>query len=287
MEPAADYVRKTGARGLAIVLAFVAATQLVAVAITEADASTVMNYGVQLGNLGLPFLGPALHPLVLLLLASLASLILARLVRARRRSSPVLIILFPLAVTVFSLTTLTLSTLVSGVLARQQAFMVELGISAAIVLLLADVMYGGRTQFLGPLLMLLVSAELASYFALTIPLEELVVLILAFAAYDVYTVTRGPVREAEKASGGSPLPMISTSLGGVTLGLGDTIFYSMLPAAASVAFETTSLLGSIAAIDIGLLLTILLLKKRTLLPGLPIPMALGLLALFLLDLSGL
>ena len=286
MEPSADRGEKTGARGLATVIAFVAVTQLVAIAITSTDATTVMNYGLQLGNFGISFLGPALHPIVLLLVASLVSLILARLVRARRKSSPVLIILFPLSVTVFSLTTLTLSILVGGVLARQQAFMVELGISAAIVLLLADVMYGGRTRFLAPVLMLLVSAELASYFALTIPLEEMILLILAFAAYDVYTVTRGPVKQVNKASAGKPLPMISTSLGGVTLGLGDTIFYSMLPAAVSIAFERTSLLGSAIAIDIGLILTIVLLRRRTLLPGLPIPMALGLLVLFLLEVSG-
>jgi len=66
----------------------------------------------------------------------------------------------------------------------------------------------------------------------------------------------------------------------IKIGLGDVVFYSMLPATAFMLFGLQKMLLTLVATNLGVLITIYLLrKKRIPLPGLPIPMFLGVLSL--------
>jgi C4-dicarboxylate transporter len=75
---------------------------------------------------------------------------------------------------------------------------------------------------------------------------------------------------------------VTSRLGEFSIGTGDTIFYSMLPALAFYQFNLTYALYTLVAVDVGVVITLYLLSRSRLLPGLPIPMALGLGTLLLL-----
>ncbi len=69
----------------------------------------------------------------------------------------------------------------------------------------------------------------------------------------------------------------------IEIGLGDLVFYSMLTAHTSIisSFSLISLVMVSAGILAGLMITLKMLERRKMLPGLPISIALGLVALFL------
>jgi hypothetical protein len=74
---------------------------------------------------------------------------------------------------------------------------------------------------------------------------------------------------------------MSIKAGEFTLGLGDIVFYTLLPSLALFQFDAKfgvlPAIFTILAIDAGMVVTLFLLSKRRLLPGLPIPMLLGVL----------
>jgi len=80
---------------------------------------------------------------------------------------------------------------------------------------------------------------------------------------------------------------MSIKAGEFTLGLGDVVFYTMLPslplaqlvARSSVTVAAAWAFATLAVMDVGVVATLLLLSRRRLLPGLPIPMMLGILVL--------
>jgi presenilin-like A22 family membrane protease len=104
-------------------------------------------------------------------------------------------------------------------------------------------------------------------------------LILAFlAVYDVIAVYKGPVGKIAD-SGLDQLKGLSFSFREIQMGLGDLVFYSMLCA---VMLLNTDFGGwvpyllSLAGVLVGSFLTFIMLKKKGIFPGLPIPIFLGL-----------
>jgi presenilin-like A22 family membrane protease len=104
-------------------------------------------------------------------------------------------------------------------------------------------------------------------------------LILAFlAVYDVIAVYKGPVGKIAD-SGLDQLKGLSFSFREIQMGLGDLVFYSML---CSVMLLNTDFGGwvpyllSLAGVLVGSFLTFIMLKKKGIFPGLPIPIFLGL-----------
>ena len=127
----------------------------------------------------------------------------------------------------------------------------------------------------------MLSAEVGSYFASTLPLITALLFPIAFSLYDVYAVFRGPLRELVSAAPASALGVISVKAGEFTIGLGDTVFYSMLPSLAVYQLNLIDAAVTVAAVDAGMVFTLYLLTKKKLLPGLPIPMVLGVASLLL------
>jgi len=139
----------------------------------------------------------------------------------------------------------------------------------------------------------LLTAEIASFLALSIQPPTLYILPVAFALYDIYAVFRGPLKKLIKTQPRrvlkqpfvySEFGLIIAHIGGFTIGAGDFIFYSMLVAA---GFLQKNILGAVAVgivINIGILATLYILQRyKKPLPGLPIPVFLAIAVLVLLN----
>lgn len=140
---------------------------------------------------------------------------------------------------------------------------------------------------------ILLTAEIASFLALSITPPTLYILPVAFALYDIYAVFRGPLKklirvQPKKALRSdfvySEFGLIIARIGGFTIGAGDFIFYALLVAG---GFLQKSYLGAILVgivINIGILATLYILEKyKKPLPGLPIPVFLAIAVLVLLN----
>jgi len=152
----------------------------------------------------------------------------------------------------------------------------SLALSAGAVLLFTVSARKRRFLLLAPLITGLLSAEVGSYFASAIPLYTALILPLVFSVYDIYAVFVGPLRQLVSIAPPEVLTAVTSQLGEFSIGTGDTIFYSMLPALALYQFNLAYALYTLVAVDIGVIVTLYLLSKSRLLPGLPIPMAFGL-----------
>lgn len=102
------------------------------------------------------------------------------------------------------------------------------------------------------------------------------VLILAFlAVYDIVAVYKGPVGKIA-SSGLDELKGLSYSFKDIQMGLGDLVFYSMLCAVMLLNYGWVSYFASLAGILGGSFFTLLVLERKGIFPGLPIPIFLGL-----------
>jgi len=73
-----------------------------------------------------------------------------------------------------------------------------------------------------------------------------------------------------------PFGALSVDFGNVSMGLGDELFYSMIPSAAYLIRGPLAAVLMLAVVDLGVVATLLLLSKRKALPGLTIPLLLAL-----------
>ncbi len=139
-------------------------------------------------------------------------------------------------------------------------------------------------------LLLLYGAMAGSLFYELLPPWSVVAIAAGMAVYDVYAVSRGPLRYildrvlepgetgGEGAPGPGPLRGASVQMGRVTLGMGDVLMYSMLsplyyfyPSPSPVRW-----LASAAGIVAGFYLTLRMLEKRKFMPALPLPVGVSL-----------
>jgi|TARA_B100000315_G_scaffold232534_1_gene244852 hypothetical protein len=116
----------------------------------------------------------------------------------------------------------------------------------------------------------MLSVEIATYFALFIHPPTVFILPVAFALYDIYAVFVGPLKTLI-SDGSVALGPLVARLGTFEVGLGDIIFYSFLPSVGLIIIGVNGALFAIISTNFGLLLTLLMLRKRRSFPGLPIP----------------
>ena len=93
----------------------------------------------------------------------------------------------------------------------------------------------------------------------------------------VFAVYYGPVGKIAH-SGLDQLQGLSYSFKDVQMGLGDLVFYSMLVGSILFEFQPTLLpcLVAVIGITVGSFLTLMMLEKKGIFPGLPFPVILGL-----------
>jgi len=139
---------------------------------------------------------------------------------------------------------------------------------------------------------ILLTSLIGSYLAASLAPPTLFVIPVAFALYDIYAVFKGPLKtliKVKRIKSNKDAKLISKKfglllahIGGFTIGAGDFIFYSMLVAA---TFMLKGLIASLlvaVSINVGIILTLILLQKfKRPLPGLPIPITFGILAMLL------
>lgn len=264
---------------LAMAVAVVLAVQLVALAITLQNlptySSVVGSGGSSFSPLGSTPAGSAGNALLLVLIVFVSTLGLVFLVRRKMVFSFKALIFGSLALSSFLLTLITVDSLIYPYVPLDLELAIDVTVSLAVVFAIGLTIFVRNYPVLSTAIIAFVGAEVGSFFASTLPLLTALMLPIVFSAYDVYAVFKGPLKQLIGMAPGIALTGMSVKAGEFTLGLGDVVFYSMLPSLALFYVSLPVSLAVVAAVDLGVLATLYMLSRSRLLPGLPIPMLLG------------
>ena len=118
---------------------------------------------------------------------------------------------------------------------------------------------------------------LGIFFGKFIPLWSAVLILVFLAIYDVFAVYKGPVGKIAE-SGLDQLQGLSFSFKDIQMGLGDLVFYSMLSGIMFFSFlpNVIPTIAAVIGILVGSVITLFMLEKKGIFPGLPFPILLGL-----------
>ncbi len=279
MDPNQPQHKKITIVSIALALGFIAVIQVAALYFTQVNAPITSQVGYSYAPAGTSSVGAAWNALLLVGVVFATTLVAVWLVRKKRLRFFRLIIFVGTAFALFLLTLLTVADVTSPLLNETAGLYLSLGLAGLAVVILAASTFSSRAGSLAPVVTGLLSAEVGSYFAATIPYLTAILIPIAFSVYDIYAVFRGPLRQLITLASADSLGSVSTKVGDLTIGVGDTVFYSMIPSIVLFQFNLGYAFLTMVAIDIGVVFTLYLLSRVRLLPGLPIPMALGLLTL--------
>jgi hypothetical protein len=109
----------------------------------------------------------------------------------------------------------------------------------------------------------------------SIPIVSALLILVFLAVYDVIAVYKGPVGKIANA-GLDQLKGLSFAFKDMQMGLGDLVFYSMLCGIMLLYFGFVSYVLSFVCVLAGSYFTFVMLEKKGIFPGLPIPIFLGL-----------
>jgi len=278
---------------LAVALAVVIAIQIIALLITAENLPTYQATGPPASPGGSGTAGSAVNVIFYVGFAFAATLVLLGLLRRKKVNSFKAVVFVSLAVSSFFLTFITSDDIFFQYLAPVAGQVGELAadlvVSVGVVVLIGYIIFVKNRVWLSTAVIAFVGAEVGSFFA-TLPLATALLLPVAFSIYDIYAVFKGPLKSLIGTGEKVALVGMSIRAGEFTLGLGDVVFYTMLPSlpiaqlvspvsSGGVLVAARASVVTMAVIDIGVLATLFLLSKRRLLPGLPIPMLLGVLVL--------
>ena len=217
-----------------------------------------------------------------LLLLAFTFILTSLFVWAMRRKSGELflrrIFVLLIALTGFMMTYLLLSLIMRTITTPFLAMIVPIlaGIGVVIPLILPGT--HSRLIPFSSLTCLIIASEVGAYFAFTLEPPTIFLLPLFFAAYDIYAVFKGPLKHliALNKGGLSPLTIV---VGNIEIGIGDIVFYSMLPAVANIISGTAGFIVTLVTTNAGVVLTLWLANRVKVFPGLPLPVLFGTLAI--------
>ncbi len=271
--------KKITAGNLAVAVAVIGVIQVLGLLITKQNSPVyggiVNSTGYSYAPLGATPAGSAGNAALLVVLAGALTFALVWLLRHRMVLSFKAIVFGSLAISTFVLTLVTAAVFSENYLTPDQQLEFGLVVASAIVVLIGYTIFVKNRPWLSTIILAFVGAEVGSFLAETLSPWTALILPLAFSLYDIYAVFRGPLKQLIGTAPNIALVGMSIKAGEFTLGLGDVVFYTMLPALALFQFGLSSALATIVAIDFGVIVTLFLLSRRRLLPGLPIPMLLG------------
>jgi presenilin-like A22 family membrane protease len=121
-----------------------------------------------------------------------------------------------------------------------------------------------------------------TFLGASIPTMTAIVLLAALAVYDFVSVYRGPIGKIAEMTDLEEFKGAVLTVGDLTIGMGDLVFYSMLTSNAMVNFGTLSYLGAFAGVILGSYLGFKMLERREVFPGLPFAICIGLAAMIIL-----
>ena len=226
--------------------------------------------------------GSVLNSLLLIVVALVSSVLMILLIRQGRER----VLRFALAAMMgFGTLTVTFTiTLIAltGILPYSLQIAVLAALTLSTVSLVSFLKKDART------FQILASLGLAIYFgtSLAVFLKPPTVLILpiAFGIYDLYAVFKGPLKILvhEAADKMEFYPMV-VEIGDLQIGLGDLVFYAMVPSVGLLLVGLQFAIILAAIVQGGMIVTLLMLRRFNLFPGLPIPLflATGVLAIVL------
>jgi hypothetical protein len=257
-------------------LAFVLTIQIFALLITHVNAPVVAVTGPTYAPAGQSSGGSVINVLILVVFVFATTLTAVWLARKRRVKIFMAMVFVGTAVAIFLLTLLASIDVTSSYVDAYTSLYLSLAFATATVVLLSLITLRWIPAWTALILTGLLSAEVGSYFASSIPILTALLLPLAFSFYDIYTVFRGPLKTLIMTLPAETMTTMSSKIGDFSIGTGDTVFYAMLPALGYYQFGFSSAFAAIIAVDAGVVITLYLLGRAKLLPGLPIPMGLGL-----------
>ena len=274
-------LKRVTPENLAVAALIVVAIQAVSLIITKQNGSlytaVVASSGPSYAPAGTSGVGSALNAVILVAIAAVLTFALLWLLR-RKMVTPFKVIVFgSVAFSAFILTMVTADNFAVNYLPSNLEAPVAFGAPSVLVILVAYIIFVKNTPWLSTIILAFIGAEVGSFFAETLSPWTALALPIAFSIYDIYAVFRGPLKSLIGTAPGIALVGMSIKAGEFTLGLGDIVFYTLLPSLALFQFGLAQSLYTILAIDAGMVITLFLLSKRRLLPGLPIPMLLGVL----------
>lgn len=269
-------------------LLVVVVIQVAALLITYQNLPTYQATGPPALPGGSGVTGSAVNVVIYVGLAFAATLLLLWLLRRRMVSSFKGLVFTSLAISAFALTFITSDGFFYQYLQPTAELAADIAVSLAVVALIGYTIFVKNRPWLSTVVIAFVGAEVGSFFA-TLPLATALLLPIAFAIYDIYAVFKGPLKSLVGTGEKVALVGMSIRAGEFTLGLGDVVFYTMLPclplaqlvSRSSMTVAAIWAFATLAVMDIGVVATLFLLSRRRLLPGLPIPMVLGVLVLVL------
>ena len=224
-------------------------------------------------------IGNAFYFVILIALSATVFYILLK-----RKSRKLIFALIALALTTASLLLSLIYLSAIFAYAPEWDFLVlPLSILLTVIFDLAIFRLGGKARNAA---VVLLGGGLGVFFSASIPFWSAVVILVFLAVYDVFAVYYGPVGKIAN-SGLDQLQGLSYSFKDVQMGLGDLVFYSMLTGSMLFQFQPDLLpcFVSIIGITVGSFLTLLMLEKKGIFPGLPFPIVLGLAGGFLVSLA--
>ena len=266
---------------LAMAVSVVVLIQAFALLITKQNGvvyvQIVNTTGYSFNPLGPSPAGATGNAILLVGLAFVLTLVLVWLLKKKMVMSFRVLVFGSLALSAFILTSLTADVFAQEYLPASLEVVVAYGIAALVVILIGYTIFIKNRPWLATIILAFVGAEVGSFFAETLPPYTALALPIAFSIYDVYAVFKGPLRTLIGTAPNIALVGMTIKAGEFTLGLGDIVFYTMLPSLSLFWVGVSASIATVAAIDVGVVVTLYLLSKRRLLPGLPIPMLLGVL----------
>jgi len=178
----------------------------------------------------------------------------------------------------------------SELYATQLAPMVDIygygwvGMTAIAAALLLAGLYKGP-QSIRLLSVTVVGSLTGTFLGVSVPALTAVVLLAALAVYDFISVYRGPIGKIAEMSDLEEFKGAVFTVGDLTIGMGDLVFYSMLVSNAMINLGTLAYLGAFTGVAVGSFLGFRMLERREVFPGLPLAIGLGLTAMLIFGLG--
>jgi len=204
---------------------------------------------------------------------AVAATVFYLLLKWKSRKMITFLVAFALTTASLLLSAFYLSALLSS-FPYWEIYVIALSIIVTIVFDLAVFKLGGTAR---NIVVVFLGGALGVFLGKSIPVFSALLILVFLAVYDVIAVYKGPVGKIAN-SGLDQLKGLSFSFREIQMGLGDLVFYSMLCAVMLLNDNFggwVPYLFSLAGVLGGSFLTFIMLKKKGIFPGLPIPIFLG------------
>jgi presenilin-like A22 family membrane protease len=219
--------------------------------------------------------GSVSNALYFVVIVAIAATVFYLLIKSKSRKIINVLVGFALTSASLLLSAFYLSALLSS-FSNWEIYVAVISIALTIAFDLA-IFLGG--EVVRSVVVVFLGGALGVFLGWSIPLVSAVLILAFLAVYDIIAVYKGPVGKiANSGSGLDQLKGLSFSFKDIQMGLGDLVFYSMLCASMLRSFTLISYVASFLGIIAGSFITLFMLQKKGIFPGLPIPIFLGLAA---------